>query len=158
MRPSTLKLILTTVLLSAALAVTVLAADPPHYARAERYNEATGVVGDTLVCDANGDTTSSSVIKTVVTQNWDEIVIEFWHEGVAGTDSADTLEWQTRQLQFPGGTWSTWAILDSSKVPGTRYYKALSYVLRPYAVQVRAIAVVDTVGNKAVPKSRGWSQ
>lgn len=143
----------------AAMTLIAIAGTPTsNYARSERYNERSEVYKDTLICDANGDTTAASAIVALVVENWKTVIIEHWHTGVAGVDSADTLEWQTRKRDFPGDSWSSWAILDCTKVPGVRVKTALPYTLRPYDFELRAIALVDTVGNKAVPHARGWSQ
>ncbi len=153
LKPTILILLLALVLIG-----PVLAADPPHYARSDRYVETTRLHGDTLkilVNAADRDTTATEKQTIHDCKNWRlPIGIVAYCDSVSGKSFCDTTIFQYRVNGARG--WGSWTTIDMVFAKGVA--AGLDQILtftqtKPVQIQARAVAAADS-GDHCIPHFR----
>lgn len=133
---------------------SALALEPPHYARSERYSELTKLHGESFLGTA--DTTAAAYLSTHYCSTWlPNLVTETWIDSSTAFDT-DTVFFDYRTKEYEGDSWGSWTRIDTAIAHQVRKYKAVTYTLKPWAVQLRATQKSNSASTVSTPHGRWW--
>ena len=142
------------ILLALAVCLPALAGPDDLYSRSDRYSELTSMHGESFLGTA--DTTAAAYLSTHYTKSWlPNIVTECWIDSSTAFET-DTVFFDFRTKEYDGDGWGSWTRIDTAIAHQIRKYKAVTYVLKPYAVQVRATQKSNSASTVTTPHCRLW--